>query len=964
MATLDLRTDLLTRRLYANDASMYEELPQAVAFPRSAAEIQALVRWAIEQKLPITARAAGTSLAGQTTGAGLILDVSRFMTTIEPLEEGRDEIWVEPGVIRDTLNDYLAPHRLLYGPDTSTTNRCMIGGMIGNNSAGNFSIKYGSNRDHVLALDTVLSDGSRVRFGPLSLLELEAKKQLPTLEGHIYREICGLIDEHRDTILKHAPHPEIRRRNTGYALDQLCIMQPYVQDGPPFNLAKLLCGSEGTLALTTKALLHLEPLPSHNLLVISQFHDLFEALETTAVCVTYKPAAVELIDDLVLNATKGNIEQTRNRFFLEGEPRCILITQLDGDDPDELRSQGSALVAHLQQTGKGYHHQVMTDADHKKRVWDLRKAGLGLLMGLHTEHRSPEFVEDTAVRVVDLPAYISDFMEIIRKYDTHSAYYAHASVGELHLRPSIDVKSREGLDKMIAITKEVADLVRKYRGSFSGEHGDGRIRAPFLERVLGPEMVRLFEQVKLIWDPEYRLNPHKIVHPKPMDADLRFGASYKVPPIDTVFQWRNEVSFDLALEACNGAGVCRKKVGSGGTMCPSYRATFEERDVTRGRANLFRQLFVKMGNEAYASEDLKEALSLCLSCKACKSECPASVDMARMKAEFLNGYYKKKGKPLSTYFFGYPSRFYPLAQLAPGITNAISRSSLGKTLLKQVLGIHPHRTLPAFSSSGFKAKRYPQYLNGQTNYDKTVVLLVDLFSQAHDPEIPEAICRILTQLGYHIIVDKQRVFGRTQLSKGLVTEAKTIAQHTIDHLFTFASKGIPLIGIEPSELLTLRDEYLDLCDAEQLEKAQKVASMSFLFEEFLTREEVVSQLSKQYDAKGTQVYVHGHCHAKALVGMQPFIGCLTSVGFQTVDMGTGCCGMAGSFGYEKDTYDISMKVGEEKLLPTVRALSPSSLVCAHGFSCRHQIADGTGKKAQHPAVLIDSVLVSPRKQYK
>jgi len=958
MERLDIRTDLLTRRLYANDASMYEELPQAVAFPRSAAQLQELVHWAIEHNMPITARAAGTSLAGQTTGAGLIVDVSRFMTTIEPLEEGANQLWVEPGVIRDTLNDYLVPHRLLYGPDTSTTNRCMIGGMIGNNSAGNFSIKYGSNRDHVLALDTVLSDGSRVRFGPLSTAEVEAKKQLPTLEGQIYREMCDLIETHRDTILKHTPHPEIKRRNTGYALDQLCLMQPFVADGPPFNLAKLLCGSEGTLALTTKALLHLEPLPAHNLLVISQFHDLFEALETTAVCVTYTPAAVELIDDLVLNATKGNIEQTRNRFFLEDDPRCILITQLDGDDPDELLSKGAALVAHLREIGKGYHHQVMTDADHKKRVWDLRKAGLGLLMGLHTEHRSPEFVEDTAVRVIDLPAYIADFMDIIRKYDTHSAYYAHASVGELHLRPSIDVKSREGLDKMIAITQEVADLVRKYRGSFSGEHGDGRIRAPFLERVLGQEMVRLFEQVKQIWDPYKRLNPHKIVHPKPMDADLRFGASYKVPPIDTVFKWRNEVSFDLALEACNGAGVCRKKVGSGGTMCPSYRATFEEKDVTRGRANLFRQLFVKMGNEAYASEDLKETLSLCLSCKACKSECPASVDMARMKAEFLHGYYKKKGTPWSAYFFGYPSRFYPIAQLAPGITNALSRSRIGKTLLKHTLGVHPNRTLPAFSSRRFNAKGYSHSLNGKTGYDKTIVLLVDLFSRAHDPEIPQAIGRIFTQLGYTVIIDKQQVFGRTQLSKGLVTEAKAIAHKTIDHLFPYAAKGIPIIGIEPSELLTLRDEYLDVCDNDRLEKAQKVASMSFLFEEFIARDEIADKLSQNYDARGQQVYVHGHCHAKALVGMQPFIASLKAVGFDTNDMGTGCCGMAGSFGYELDTYDISIQVGEEKLMPTLRALPPSSLVCAHGFSCRHQIADGTGMKAHHPAVLIDSVRIS------
>ena len=531
----EIRTDILTRRLYANDASMYEEMPQAVAFPRNAEDLQFLVQWATDKGMPITARAAGTSLAGQTTGGGLIIDTSRFMTAITDLDVANHSIWVEPGVIRDSLNDFVALQGLLYGPDTSTTNRCMVGGMIGNNSAGNFSVKYGSTRDHVIALDTILSDGSRVTFGPLTNDELEQKLELPTLEGAIYRGMVAIIREHRDAIVANSPHLEIKRRNTGYALDRLCMMEPFEPGGEAFNLAKMLCGSEGTLALTVKAKVNLEPLPKFNILIISQFEDLYEALELTALCVKHSPAAVELVDDVVLNATKGNITLSRNRFFLQGDPRCILITQLDGDDWDGLIAHGNALIEELKATGKGYHHSLMTDADEKRRVWDLRKAGLGLLMGLLTENRSPEFVDDTAVRVEDLPNYIRDFEQIMQKYKTSSVYYAHASVGELHLRPSIDVKSQEGLDKMKAIAGEVAEIIRKYRGSFSGEHGDGRIRAPFLEQVLGRDMVALFEQVKDLWDPQHLLNPNKIIHPKPMDTDLRFGPDYHMEKVATVF---------------------------------------------------------------------------------------------------------------------------------------------------------------------------------------------------------------------------------------------------------------------------------------------------------------------------------------------------------------------------------------------------------------------------------------------
>jgi FAD/FMN-containing dehydrogenase/Fe-S oxidoreductase len=862
----EIRTDILTRRLYANDASMYEEMPQAVAFPRNADDLRFLVRWAADQNMPITARAAGTSLAGQTTGGGLIVDTSRYMTGITDLDVDGHSIWVGPGVIRDSLNDFVAPFGLLYGPDTSTTNRCMVGGMIGNNSAGNFSVKYGSTRDHVIALDTVLSDGSRVEFGPLSNDELDKKMTLPTLEGHVYREMVAIVREHRDAILDNSPHAQIKRRNTGYALDRLCLMEPFEPGGEPFNMAKLLCGSEGTLALTVKAKVNLEPLPNYNILIISQFDDLYEALELTALCVRHKPAAVELVDDVVLNATKGNISLSRNRFFLQGEPRCILITQLDGDDWDTLIAQGEALIKEIQATGKGYYHGLMTDADEKRRVWDLRKAGLGLLMGLLTENRSPEFVDDTAVRVEDLPSYIRDFEQIMQKYKTSSVYYAHASVGELHLRPSIDVKSQEGLDKMKAIAGEVAEIIRKYRGSFSGEHGDGRIRAPFLEQVLGREMVALFERVKEVWDPGHLLNPNKIIYPKPMDTDLRFGPDYHMEKIDTMFKWRKEGGFDMALEACNGAGVCRKLVASGGTMCPSYRATFEERDVTRGRANIFRQLFAGEAADAFASEELKDALSLCLSCKACKSECPANVDMARMKAEFWHGYHKRKGVPRSHHFFGNPGALYPMAMLTPSVSNAFANSRFGKMVLRRMLGVHPKRSLPKFAAKSFRdgVKKLNNLHVGQTK--GKVMLMVDLFNDVHDPEVAIAAKRVLEHLGYEVLISDHAEAGRTHISKGLLDKARGIADRNIRYLKPFADQGIAIVGLEPSEILTLRDEYLDLCEDVDLDMARLVARHSYMLEEFLLLDENRSLLKERFDAGGKAVMVHGHCHAKGVSG--------------------------------------------------------------------------------------------------
>jgi FAD/FMN-containing dehydrogenase/Fe-S oxidoreductase len=945
-----IKTDTLTRRLYATDASIYEEMPKGVAFPRNLSDIQQLVRRSAGEGFSITARSAGTSLAGQTTGGGVIMDVSRHMTAIRQIDPVNRTAHVEPGVIRDTLNREAASHGLQFGPDTATTNRCMIGGMIGNNSCGSFSIKHKTTREHVLETEAVLSDGSVAVFHPITNDELGKKCKLNSLEGEIYREMLELLKEHKGKILENYPHPEIIRRNTGYALDRLCEMEPVTPGGRPFNLAELLCGSEGTLAMTASAKLNLVPLPKYKTLLIPQFRSLHEAMVATVEAVKWEPSAVELVDDIILDATKGNIEQSRNRFFLEGEPKCILIIQFEGADAGSLAERAGGLQEKLKALELGYAHPVLHDPALMDRVWELRKAGLGLLMGLGADSRSPTFVEDTAVRVEDLPAYVHEFQHILDRHNTTCVFYAHASVGELHLRPVLDITKSEGLERMKAIGQEVAELVKKYRGSLSGEHGDGRARAPFIETVLGKEMMPLLRQVKQIWDPENRFNPGKIINAKPMDSDLRFSPAYIPPKVDTVFKWRSGFGFAGAIEQCNGAGACRKLPESGGTMCPSYHATREEKDNTRGRANLFRQLFSTQQKEAFSSGELKEALELCLSCKACKSECPANVDMAKMKAEFTSGWHKKNGITLSERFFGTPEKLYPMASFFAKPVNFLNRQKPVKKLLESVLKVDSRRTLPEFAGQAFETwfKNHKKELARPEG--RPVLLLVDLFTNYHEPEIAKAACRVLSKLGYHVLVPGIWPSGRPQISKGLLDEAAEICRENIRRFVPFAKQEIPIIGLEPSEVLTLRDEYPDLCEDTDLEKARLVANNTFLWEEFLSMEFAVSQ--PEQAAGGHTVYIHGHCHTKALVGNDPLITTFRQLGFDPVLLQTGCCGMAGSFGYHKEKYEVSMQIGEQVLFPSLRNLPENALICAPGFSCRHQIADGVQKTAKHPAEIM------------
>ena len=945
-----IKTDSLSKRLYAQDASMYEEIPKGVAFPESGEDIVSLVKQAAAKKWSITARSAGTSLAGQTTGNGLIMDVSKYMDKV--LEWNIEERWVrvEPGIIRDQLNQMAASNDLLFGPDTATTSRCMIGGMIGNNSAGMYSIKYGSTRNHILEMEVVLSDGSKMIAKPLNTKQLEEKIALPNLEGHIYREIIELLTEHKEAIFAQYPHKEIKRRNTGYALDAMCEMSPITEGGRSFNLCELLAGSEGTLAMTISAKLNLEEIPRYKCMIIPHFRSIEDAMHATVEVVKKNPSAVELIDDIILDATKNNLEQVENRFFLRQAPKCILVIQFEGDNRVTMFKKARELAKHLENEFCAYACVELFESDEIQRVWDLRKAGLGLLMGLGKESRTPAFCEDTAVRVKDLPAYVKDIETILDKHDTHCVFYAHASVGELHFRPMIDTTSIEGVTKMKQMALEFAETVRCYRGSLSGEHGDGRARTPFIEEVLGTDMTPLLERVKDIWDPESRFNPGKIVRAEPMEKGLRYSPEYRPLAAPSVFKWRKVGGFTHALELCNGAGVCRKLAESGGTMCPSYMATRDEKDSTRGRANVFRHVFSGGNPEGYGSKDLKEALSLCLSCKACKSECPANVDMAKMKAEFMHGYHQKHGVSKKEEFFGNPGKHYPLATRFSSLVNIVAKSQIGKQVLKQLFGVSPLRDLPEFSSERFRDwfRRNP---SPTTNHK--VILLADLFTDYHDPMVGKHAVRVLESMGFEVMLSKVQELGRTFLSKGLLDKALETAETVVEGLAPFAQKNYPIIGLEPSEILTIRDEYLDLVPDAQLQAAKTLASKTYTFEEFVAlHKDRFPNTRLNPTSKAPKVVLHGHCHTKALIGNTATIKALELAGYDVEAMDTGCCGMAGSFGYDQETYELSMEIGWQRLFPQLGNLQPETQICASGFSCRHQIKDGIGMGALHPATLI------------
>ncbi len=955
----DLFTDDTMRRLYATDASAYRELPLAVAVPKSEEDIVTLIRFAKENKTSIIPRTAGTSLAGQVVGAGIVVDVSKHFNSI--ISVNKDERWaiVQPGIVRDDLNQQLKSLGFFFAPETSTANRAMIGGMIGNNSCGSNSVVYGSTREHLLEVEAILADGSKVHFRDLSQEELAARlrRDENTLEAKVYRHIHEVLSDQRNLseIERGFPKASIERRNTGYAIDMLAQMQPYKKSGRPFNFCSLIAGSEGTLAFVTSAKIRLTPLdPPHKKLVCIHCHSIDESLHANLVALRHRPSAVELMDHYVFEATKRNIGQIENRFFIEGDPQAILVAELTRASEAQAMQDALALIADLKANNLGYSYPVVGGDDIKK-VWNLRKAGLGLLSNVPGDEKPVPVIEDTAVDVRDLPAYIHDVGEVLKKHGLYSVHYAHAGSGELHLRPIIDLKTTEGVKLFRTIAEEVATLVKKYDGSLSGEHGDGRLRGEFIPKMIGEHNYRLIKQLKEVWDPDRILNPGKIVDTPPMDTFLRFERDQETKQFDTILDFSENLGILRTAEQCNGSGDCRKTELSGGTMCPSYMATRNEKDTTRARANILREMITRSDKaNPFAHDEIKDVMDLCLSCKGCKSECPSNVDMGKLKQEWQYQYYKEKGVPFRSRMIGNFSLGMKLASLVPwGYNLVFNNAALGRAA-KKMIGFAPDRSMPHLSRVSWKRWLRNEFRPTVTNPKKTVHLFVDELLNYNEAEIGITTVKLLDKLGYGITILDHHDSGRSFLSKGLLEEARALAKKNIALFSGRITHETPLIGVEPSAILTFRDEYPDLVRGEEKEAAIKISNHTLMIEEFLSKELDAGNIDpRQFKKYGRLIKVHGHCQQKALSTMTHVKKILTRLGENEVHMiPSGCCGMAGSFGYEAEHFDISMKIGELVLFPTVRKQPAEVVIAAAGTSCRHQIKDGTGRRALHPVEIL------------
>jgi FAD/FMN-containing dehydrogenase/Fe-S oxidoreductase len=952
-----LHTDTVMKTLYATDASAYREMPLGVAIPESKEDLEKIILFADQHSIPMIPRTAGTSLAGQVVGKALVVDVSKFFNRILEINKEESYVWVEPGVVRDVLNVELKKQGLFFGPETSTANRAMIGGMMGNNACGSNSIIYGSTRDHVLEVEGFLSDGSPVHFKAEDPFEtIKSLKKGTRLHG-IYENTLAVLSDptNQKNITEEFPKPSIRRRNTGYAVDMLLHTKAFESTDAPFNFCSLLSGSEGTLCFATRIKLHVDVLPPAHLgLVCGHFNTIDEALRANLIALQFNPSASELMDHYILECTKANPAQSLNRFFVEGDPGAILVVELRSDSADDLAFQAKACEEAMRAAGLGYHFPFVTGGDVKK-VWDLRKAGLGLLSNLPGDEKAVAVIEDTAVDVNDLPAFIAEFNEILQANNLYCVHYAHAGSGELHLRPIINLKTKEGHQQFRHIAEEIARLVKKYKGSLSGEHGDGRLRGEFIPWMVGEENYQLMRNLKSWWDPKGIFNPNKIVDTPPMDTFLRYEAGQQTPEFKTAFRYQGQDVLQHA-EQCNGSGDCRKTPISGGTMCPSFMATRNEKETTRARANILREFLTHSEQpNRFAHEEIKEVMDLCLACKGCKSECPSNVDVAKLKMEFLYQYQKEKGLPLRSWLVGNFAKISNLASYVPFLYNVVMGTPAIRRISNAVVGFHPDRTMPLMAKQTLWS-----WLKSRTSpvQEKSVYLFVDEFTNFNDAEIGRTTVLLLECLGYEVKTLPHPISGRAYLSKGMLDEARVLAMQNVRLWSSLISENTPLVGIEPSAILTFRDEYPDLVSDEWVDRAQELAKHTLLLEEFIAREADAKRItSAAFSSEKKLMKLHGHCQQKAISSLVAAKKALSlPENFEVQLIPSGCCGMAGSFGYEKEHYDLSMQIGELVLFPTVRSQPEEVEIVASGTSCRHQIHDGTKRHAKHAAEILYAAL--------
>lgn len=961
----DVLTDDLSRAMYATDASIYQIAPAAVVCPRDEADIAAALAVARRHHVAVLPRGGATSLAGQTVGDAIQLDVSRWMDHLLELNLAEGWAWVEPGMVLERLNRLLAPQGVQFAPDVSPANRATIGGMIANNSSGMYSIVYGKTIDHVLALRVMLSDGSITTFEDCTPDVLREKLLLDSLEGRVYRSVARLAREHAAEIER--CYPKILRRVGGYNLD---VFVPGV-GAASFNMARMIVGSEGTLGIILAAKIRLVPIPCRTAMAILAFETLEAALDAVLPCLDCRPAAVELLDDMLLDLTRRSREYGAYLAqFVQGEPRGLLQVEFFGHTDAELAERLDALEQCLAAAGAPCVVTRVLTPEVKRAVLQVRKASLPLLMSLSPDRKPETFVEDSAVAPAQLGAYIRRFRAICHAEGVEVAIYGHASVGLIHARPLINLKDAEDVAKMRRIAEQIRDLVLEFGGALSGEHGDGLVRSEFNRVLFGETLYEAFREIKRTFDPRGMLNPGKIVDASPMDRNLRYGAQYRTIPLTTHFRFADTGGMAGAVELCNGNGLCRKT--GGGTMCPSYMVTRAEEDSTRGRANALRMAFSgALPPAALTSERMRQVMDLCLECKGCTGECPSNVNMTRLKAEWLSRYHAEHGVSLRTWLFGHIHTLSRLGSAFAPLVNDVLRIPGVSWLAAHAIGVSRNRRLPTFASQPFhrwfmrreggkqarnKATREQALGMGAWEHQEAertrmVVLFPDTFANYNEPHVAQAAVRVLEATGYRVILPERRICcGRPLISKGFLPELHGVIARQLDALEPYVAAGVPIIGLEPSCILTFRDEYLDLTDDP---RAARLAEQTFLFDEFLARELAAGHLNvpvARPPRRARPYLLHGHCHQKALVGSSHALALLRTIpGAQIHEVDSGCCGMAGSFGYEAEHYTISQAIGERVLLPTVRALAADGVVVAMGTSCRQQIADLAGRRALHLA---------------
>ncbi len=981
----EVRFERLDRALYSTDASVFQIVPLGVVVPKSRADVAATLEAGRRFGVPITARGGGTSQAGQSIGTGIILDFSKYLNKIVEINPAERWVRVEPGCVLDDLNHHVKPHGLLFAPDISTANRATIGGMIANNSSGTHSLIHGKTIDHVLELTVLLADGNVVELRAEEEAVWNLHCRVPTIEGAGRQVVRRLALELGDEIDRR--FPKILRRVGGYNLDRFTSAACGLALGPgaqTCNLCELFVGSEGTLGIVLEAKVRLVEAPKAKALLVMQFNELLDALAATPAILAHKPAAVEVMDRFILDCTRLNPEAARLRDFIEGDPGAILIIEFYGDTTAELPPRLEALEADLRARGFGQHYHRAVEPAAQARIWKLRTLALGLSMAEKGDAKAISFVEDTAVAPEHLRDYIAEFLRVIERHGTKAGVYAHASVGCLHVRPIINLKTEEGVRRFQAIADEVAELVLKYGGALSGEHGDGLVRSPFQEKMFGPALYQAFREIKRTFDPHNLLNPGKIVDAPSLTSNLRYGPAYVTPEVETVFDFSVDGGLTRATELCAGVGECRKT--RAGTMCPSYQATRDEQHSTRGRANVLRlaltgQLDVVASRERQRPEQaltdpaVRAALDLCLECKACKSECPTNVDMARLKAEVLHRHHEQAGVPWRSWIFGNVARYSKWARRFAPVSNWLARSLWARLWNEMLFGIDSRRTPPAVARNNL-VRRYCKEILPQVSAEREpdALLFPDTFANYYEPDVGLAAIRTLQAASVHALLgfparlanppDNDAEWpmtltccGRPYISNGMLHEAAKAAEQNVRALFAWHRQiGKPILGCEPSCILTIKDDYPALLRGELREQARTVAANCLTYEEYIDSL-LAAKADFAFRPGPKKVLVQGHCHQRSLVGMTPTLRLLRRIpGAEVIDLDAGCCGMAGSFGYEKEHYEISRLVGEQRLFPALRGADPETVIVAPGFSCRMQIEHFTGRKAVHPAELLLSLL--------